>query len=72
MARSTQQQIDDCDAAIQSIETGAQAYSARGRSAQKAQLATLYKRLDELQERLLLESNNGGSMASLAIQTRPT
>lgn len=48
-----------------------QAYTVRGRSQQMAQLATLREMEKELQDEVGHE-NNGGSMASLAIQTRPT
>lgn len=48
-----------------------QSYTARGRSQQMAQLATLRAMEIELQDEVQAASD-GGSMASLAIQTRPT
>jgi hypothetical protein len=71
MARSTQQQLDDCDAAIEQIETGAQAYTIRSRSAQKALYEKLCAERARLEEKLADESN-GGSMATLAQPGRVT
>ena len=48
-----------------------QSYTVRGRQQSMAQLRDLRAMEKELQEEVNAE-NNGGSMASLAIQTRPT
>jgi hypothetical protein len=69
MARSLQQQLDDCDAAIAAIETGAQAYTIRGKSAQKAQLGTLYAQRESLQQRLGVSQTGFATVAQI---TRPT
>ena len=65
MARSLQQQLDDCDAAIARIENGAQEYTVRGRMAQQARYAALVKERRELQEQVADVSVNSGRMASL-------
>lgn len=70
MARTLQEQLDSCDAAIQRAEE-AQAYEIGGRSKTNANLAVLYKRRDEL-ARMLADSSDGGSMASLGFQVPPT
>ena len=71
MARSTQEQLDACDANIQRIEEGAQAYTIRGRQKQEALLATLYAERQRLTQQLS-DENNGGNMVSLAYPTRVT
>lgn len=48
MARTYQQQLDDVDAAIAKIERLGQSHGADGRSLSRADLATLYKRQNEL------------------------
>jgi hypothetical protein len=64
MARSYQQQLDDCDAAIAAIETGAQAYTARGRSAQRGQLADLQRERARL-GRIVENAAAGGMFTSV-------
>ena len=46
--RTLAQKIEDNDAAIEAIETGAQSYSIAGRTYTRADLATLYKQADRL------------------------
>lgn len=71
MARSTQEQLDACDARIAVIEeTGAQQYSIADRSRRDAELATLYAERARLEEKLALESG-GGTMASLGQIDQP-
>lgn len=53
MARTLQQQIDDNDAAIAAIESGAQSYTtADGRTVTRASLQTLYDSKTRLEGRL--------------------
>lgn len=57
MARSLQQQLDDIDAAIAAIETGAQEYSIEGVTVKRGELSTLYKRRDSIATRLARSTN---------------
>lgn len=70
MARTLQEQLDSVDAAIQQAEA-AQAYTIGGRQKTNANLATLYKRRDEL-ARMIEDASDGGSMASLGFQVPPS
>lgn len=71
MARSTQQQLDACDARIEIIETtGTQEYTYAERRRRDAELETLYKERARLEAKLGNEGN-GGSMASLGQIDRP-
>lgn len=69
MARSLQQQLDDCDARIAAIEDGAQAYTIRGKNVQHALLKDLYE-----ERRRLHQYINAGAtqFASLGQLTRPS
>lgn len=60
--------LDDCDAAIAAIETGAQAWTNRGKQVQHAQLRDLYAQ----RERLLKIVAQPGQMASLGVILRPS
>jgi len=64
MARSLQDMIDDNDAAIARIETGAQAYTIRGRESRMAELRTLYAERERLEQKSA-DAGNGGSMTSV-------
>lgn len=70
MAMSAAEELELVEEAIRNTLL-AQSYQARGRAKQNPNLAALFKRKDELKEQIIYEAN-GGSMASLAIQTRPT
>lgn len=72
MARSTQEQLDACDAKIAAIEGGAQAYTSRGLAVTHAQLETLYKQRERLEQKLSEENSNSGSMSSVGQIDAPT
>ena len=64
MARTLAEQLDDVDAAIEAIETGAQSITAEdGRSVTRGNLPALYKRRDAIQRRINFESNKGRTWA---------
>lgn len=56
---TTQQQLDQINAAITAIEGGAQEYSTGDLRVKRADLATLYKERRQLQA-MLAEENSGG------------
>lgn len=68
MARTTQQQLDDLDAAITAIEGGAQSFTVLGRLYQRGNIRDYYEERDRL-ERKLEREKRGGSRVRLA---RPT
>lgn len=68
MARSNQQMLDDCDAAIQKAEAS-QSYTERGRQLTRANLKDLYAERQRLQ-RLVNQPSN--MIAGVAMQTRVT
>lgn len=51
MARTLQERIDDIDAAMERIETGAQTYSERQKSVARAQYKQLAEQLEKLEAR---------------------
>ena len=53
------EQLANVQAAIEAIETGAQSYSINGRSFQRADLETLYKREQRLMRMVRRESRGG-------------
>ncbi len=65
MARSTQQQLDDNDSAIQAIETSGQSYTIEQRQKSHALLKDLYLERNRLELKLAEESSTGGRMASV-------
>ncbi len=61
MAKSYAQQLEEVQAAIEAIESGAQSLTVEGiRSLTRADLATLYKREERLQGLALREARGGG------------
>lgn len=70
MARSLQQQLDDCDTAIAAIETGAQAYGTGLRRVDRGDLAALYKQRDALQVAVAREA--AGGVFRVIQRDRPT
>lgn len=52
MARSLQEQYDDCDAHIAAIESGAQTYGVGGRQVQKARYLELTQERRQLRREL--------------------
>lgn len=58
MARTYTQQLDDVQAAILAIESGAQSYSISGRSMTRGNLDALYKREERLIAKVAREANN--------------
>lgn len=59
MPKTTAQQLDQVQAAIESIELGGQAYEFKGRTMTRADLATLYKREERLKALLAREGRGG-------------
>lgn len=71
MARSLTQQLDDLDAAIAAVETGAQEYYIGTRRVRRGDLAAMYKQRDRLQALVARES--GSSPVFNVVQVdRPT
>ncbi len=61
MAKSYAQQLDEVQAAIEAIESGAQSVTVEGiRSLTRGDLATLYKREERLRGLVLREARGGG------------
>lgn len=60
---TTQEQLDQINAAIAAIEKGAQEYSIGSRRLRRADLAVLYQERRTLQRQLFEESGGGVSVA---------
>ena len=60
MARTYTQQLDDVQAAILAIESGAQSYTIAGRSMTRGNLDALYKREERLITKVARETTGGG------------
>lgn len=65
MARSLQEQLDDCDAAIARAER-AQGYTEGRRGKQNPLLATLYRQRDQLEAKIARASRTPFRLASLS------
>lgn len=65
MARTLQEQLDDCDAAI-AVAERAQGWSEGRRSKQNANLATLYRQRDALEAKIARASRTPFRLASLS------
>ena len=61
MARTLQQMLDDCDAAIERIETGAQGWTHRNRSVQEARLKDLHAERSRLLDMIKEEQSAAAS-----------
>lgn len=57
---TTQEQLDQINAAITAIEAGAQEYKVGEMTVKRANLDTLYKERRNLNQQLIDESNDGG------------
>lgn len=61
--RTLAQKIEDNDAAIEAIETGAQSITIAGRTYTRADLATLYARADRLAAKAARAAGGGRRVA---------